>query len=151
MGDYHTYYKGPEGQTTQWDDIQTKLGNRPAKEPVWKPEGYTPEEEGPKGKERMDQVEDEEDLKELEGEYDDDRFMEEYRRQRMAELREQGKAQIYGTLEVISREDWVLKVTNAGADVWVVVFLFKDGNQYAPSPPIPPSAARKHVRRNPTS
>ena len=29
--DYHTVYKGPEGETTQWDDIQRKLGNLPAK------------------------------------------------------------------------------------------------------------------------
>lgn len=31
MGDYHTVYKGPEGETTQWDDIQAKLGNKSAK------------------------------------------------------------------------------------------------------------------------
>ena len=31
MTDYHTTYKGPEGETTQWDDIQAKLGNKPAK------------------------------------------------------------------------------------------------------------------------
>lgn len=27
MTDYHRTYKGPEGQTTQWEDIQIKLGN----------------------------------------------------------------------------------------------------------------------------
>lgn len=31
MTEYHTVYKGPEGESTQWDDIQAKLGNRPAK------------------------------------------------------------------------------------------------------------------------
>ncbi len=31
MAEYHTVYKGPEGESTQWDDIQAKLGNRPAK------------------------------------------------------------------------------------------------------------------------
>ena len=24
-------YKGPEGESTKWDDIQRKLGNKPAK------------------------------------------------------------------------------------------------------------------------
>ena len=31
MTEYHTVYKGPEGETTQWDDIQAKHGNLPAK------------------------------------------------------------------------------------------------------------------------
>lgn len=31
MAEYHTVYKGPDGDTTQWDDIQRKLGNLPAK------------------------------------------------------------------------------------------------------------------------
>ena len=31
MTDYHTTYTGPEGETTQWEDIQRKLGNLPAK------------------------------------------------------------------------------------------------------------------------
>lgn len=26
MTEYHTVYKGPEGETTQWDDIQRKMG-----------------------------------------------------------------------------------------------------------------------------
>lgn len=31
MTDYHTTYKGPEGESTQWDDIQAKLGNKAPK------------------------------------------------------------------------------------------------------------------------
>lgn len=31
MTDYHTTYKGQEGETTEWDDIQAKHGNKPAK------------------------------------------------------------------------------------------------------------------------
>lgn len=31
MTEYHTIYKGPEGESTQWDDIQRKLGNAPPK------------------------------------------------------------------------------------------------------------------------
>jgi hypothetical protein len=33
MTEYHSVYKGPEGETTQWDDIQRKLGNLPEKVP----------------------------------------------------------------------------------------------------------------------
>ena len=31
MTDYHTTYKAQEGETTEWDDIQAKHGNKPAK------------------------------------------------------------------------------------------------------------------------
>lgn len=40
-----TVYERPEGESTQWEDIQRKLGNLPHAEPVWKPEAYKPEEE----------------------------------------------------------------------------------------------------------
>ena len=39
MADYHSVYKGPEGETTQWQDIQAKLGNYIAKP---KPARFTP-------------------------------------------------------------------------------------------------------------
>lgn len=42
MADYHTVYKGPEGETTQWEDIQRRLGNLGPKAPVWMPEAYKP-------------------------------------------------------------------------------------------------------------
>lgn len=31
MTDYHTVYKRGEGESTQWEDIQRKLGNIPEK------------------------------------------------------------------------------------------------------------------------
>ena len=31
MADYHTVYKANEGETTEWDEIQRKLGNLPPK------------------------------------------------------------------------------------------------------------------------
>lgn len=39
MADYHSVYKGPEGETTQWQDIQAKLGNYA---PKAKPPKFTP-------------------------------------------------------------------------------------------------------------
>lgn len=78
MTEYHTIYKGPEGETTQWEDIQRRLGNLPPKAPVWKPEKYTPEAEEVKDKAWVDDRDGEE-LSDLEDEFTDDRFMEEYR------------------------------------------------------------------------
>ena len=37
MTEYHTIYKGPEGESTKWDDIQRKLGNKPPKVGVQPP------------------------------------------------------------------------------------------------------------------
>lgn len=77
MAEYHTVYKGREGESTQWEDIQRKLGNLPPKPPAWKPEKYAPEEEVAKNS--TDHI-DSAYATELEGmELDDDRFLEEYR------------------------------------------------------------------------
>lgn len=78
MADYHTVYKGPEGETTQWDDIQRKLGNLPPKEPVWKPEAYAPDKEEEKGEAQI-KGKDADELSDLEDEFVDDTFLEEYR------------------------------------------------------------------------
>jgi len=42
MGDYHFICKDLEGSTTQWDDIQTKLGSLPPKPPAFKPLPFSP-------------------------------------------------------------------------------------------------------------
>ena len=78
MADYHSTYKGPEGQTTQWDDIQRKMGNLPAKEPVKAADPFTPERDETKNKEWVDSKAVDE-LAELDDEFDDDRFLEQYR------------------------------------------------------------------------
>ena len=78
MAEYNTVYKGPEGQTTQWDDIQRKMGNLPAKAPVKKAEPWTPEKEATKGKEWVDKKAIDE-LEEMDDEFGDDRFLEQYR------------------------------------------------------------------------
>lgn len=81
--DYHFVYKDVEGASTQWDDIQRKLGNLPAKAPPYKPPPFTPAEDDdskPKDKSWIDQKTEEE-LSDLEDEpdLDDDRFLHEYR------------------------------------------------------------------------
>lgn len=81
MGDYHFVYKDVEGASTQWDDIQRKLGNLPEKPPAFKPPSFTPaqdEDSVPKDKAWIDEKSEQE-LEELEEDLDDDRFLEEYR------------------------------------------------------------------------
>lgn len=126
MGDNHTVYERPEGQTTQWEDIQRKMGNMAPAEKVWKPAAWSAKQELPRGLAALvgggnggaDAVDD------LEGEFDDDRFLEEYRLKRLAELREKeeaGKAAALGgkrgVVATISKEEYVAKVTRASAGV----------------------------------
>ncbi|KAF8118078.1 hypothetical protein N665_0006s0078 [Sinapis alba] len=131
MADYHFVYKDVEGTSTQWDDIQRKLGNLPAKAPAFKPPAYTPEQDessAPKDqawfdKKTEEELEDLEDDKDL----DDDRFLEDYRKKRLTELREAAKVRRYGSVTPISSSDFVREVTQASAEDWVVVCLYKDG------------------------
>lgn len=83
MANYHYVYKDVEGASTQWDDIQRKLGNLPEKPPAFKPPPFAPaadDDSKPKDKSWIDgkaedQLEDLEDDPHL----DDDRFLHEYR------------------------------------------------------------------------
>lgn len=83
MGDYHFVYKDVEGASTQWDDIQRKLGNLPPKPPAFKPPPFTPADDEtslPKDKSWLDRkTEDELEDLEDDADLDDDRFLEEYR------------------------------------------------------------------------
>lgn len=83
MADYHFVYKDVEGTTTQWDDIQRKLGNLPPKPAPFKPPPFSPspdESSRPKDKSWIDEKTEEE-LEDLEDDrdLDDDSFLEEYR------------------------------------------------------------------------
>ncbi|VAH57881.1 unnamed protein product [Triticum turgidum subsp. durum] len=140
MADYHFVYKDVEGATTQWDDIQRKLGNLPEKPAPFKPPPFAPRadaDEQPRSKEWLD-ARDPDELEELEDDLDDDRFLEQYRmgvirvisveiwRMRLAELKEAAKTARFGTIQPITGSDFVREVSQAPPDVWVVVFLYKD-------------------------
>lgn len=66
------------------------------------------------------------DLDELEDE-EDERVLEEYRRKRIAEMKELASKCKYGEVQEISAEDYVKEVNNAGEDVWVILHLYKSG------------------------
>lgn len=130
MGDYHFVYKDVEGTTTEWDDIQRRLGNLPPKPEPFKPPAWTPssDENAQKDKTWIDDKTEEE-LLELEDDItlDDDRFLEEYRRKRLAELKDLSSKPRFGSVLHIVGADFVREVSNAPPDVWVVVHLFKSG------------------------
>ncbi|KAL3624320.1 hypothetical protein CASFOL_033136 [Castilleja foliolosa] len=129
MGDYHFVYKDLEGSSTQWDDIQRKLGNLPEKPPVFKPAPFAPagdEDSKPIDKAWID-GKTEEELEDLEDDLDDDRFLEDYRKKRLIEMKESAKIAKFGSVIPISGSDFVREVSQAPQDQWVVVILFKDG------------------------
>ncbi|EPS66856.1 hypothetical protein M569_07919 [Genlisea aurea] len=129
MADYHFVYKDLEGASTQWDDIQRKLGNLPPKPPPFKPAPFSPAEDedaNPKDKLWIDRKNDVE-LEDLEDDLDDDRFLEDYRKKRLAEMREAAKVAKFGSVIPISGTDFVRQVSQAPQDVWVVVLLYKEG------------------------
>lgn len=81
--DYHFVYKDVEGTSTEWDDIQRRLGNAPAMPESFKPPPFAPSEDPDlclKSKDWIDEHTVEE-LKDLEDDpdIDDNRFLEEYR------------------------------------------------------------------------
>ncbi|XP_023535516.1 phosducin-like protein 3 [Cucurbita pepo subsp. pepo] len=133
MGDYHFVYKDVEGASTQWDDIQAKLGNLPPKPAPFKPPAFTPAQDEAsvsKDKSWIDQKTEEE-LEDLEDDLDldDDNFLQEYRKKRLVEIREAAKISKFGSVNPISGSDFVREVSQAPSDVWVVVILYKEGIQ----------------------
>ncbi|KAG9440368.1 hypothetical protein H6P81_020533 [Aristolochia fimbriata] len=131
MADYHFVYKDVEGTTTEWDDLQRKYGNLPPKPAAFKPPPFVPAEDEaskPRDKAWIDEKTEEE-LEDLEDDrdLDDDRFLEEYRKKRLAELREAARISKYGSVVPITGADFVREVSQAPPDVWVVVFLYKEG------------------------
>lgn len=56
---------------------------------------------------------------------EEERIFEQYRRQRMAEMREAQQKSIFGEVREISKSDWVTEVNKAGDGVWVVIHVYK--------------------------
>lgn len=77
--EYHTVYKRPEGETTQWEDLQRKFGNLPPKEEVQKPEAFVPAQDKSKDRQLLDNDDDIDALENAEDNFADDPFLEAYR------------------------------------------------------------------------
>ena len=77
--EYHTVYKKPDGETTQWEDLQRKFGNLPPKEPVQKPEAFVPAQDKSNDRQLLDNDGDIDALENAEDDFADDPFLEAYR------------------------------------------------------------------------
>ena len=78
MGD-HTIYKRLEGETTQWEDVQRKYGNLPPKDPVAKPDPFSPADDEKWQYDRLDGADNPESLEDMEDDFEEDSFLETYR------------------------------------------------------------------------
>ncbi|MQL77035.1 hypothetical protein Taro_009445 [Colocasia esculenta] len=126
MADYHFVYKDVEGTSTQWDDIQRRLGNLLPKPEPFKPPPFTPcpvDDARPAKTASWIDEQTEEELEDDRG-LDDDLFLEEYRKKRLVELRELARISRFGSVVPISGSDFVREVSQAPPDVWVVVLLY---------------------------
>jgi hypothetical protein len=140
----HKIYQDREGTTTEWEDIHSKH----------KTEGYEYVKDIKKAhrkrmnqdwvsaeasvidnsasRDRNEESDDSSDDNEfLEGDLDD-KFMEEYRQQRIAAIKAaqaQRAKEKFGRVTHLTRADYVTEVTEASADTWVALHLYKDGNE----------------------
>lgn len=129
MAEYHTIYKNRKVETTEWDDIQRRLGNLPELPKQAEPSPYTPEPDVVRNKDWLETKSTQE-LEDLEddSEVQDDRFLEEYRAKRLAEMKADAIGPKFGNVLSIGSADWVREVTNAGKGQFVIAHLYKDGN-----------------------
>eukprot|EP00884_Botryococcus_braunii_P007292 jgi/Botrbrau1/16564/Bobra.0262s0002.1 len=122
----HTTYKRPEGETTQWDDIQVKYGNKAPPEQVSKAEPFAPRVEGVTKDGEWLQQQSEAELEDLEDDFMDDPILEKIRKDRLEELKAQQAQKSTGGLKKISVDNFVQEVTKGSKDCTVVLYLYKD-------------------------
>lgn len=80
------------------------------------------------GRDLIERADDVDTLEELEDDFDDDRFLDQYRRQRIKEMMEARTAEKkkYGSVEVIKGREFVREVTDASEECWVICHLYKE-------------------------
>lgn len=115
---------------TEWNDVLRAKGIIPPKEKEVSEEDIvkileTTIQNKTSGKSFEDMSLDE--LNEKEDDIDDEeeRIFEEYRRQRMAEMRQAQLKARFGEVREISKVDYVTEVNKAGEGVWVVLHVYK--------------------------
>ncbi|PIA15324.1 thioredoxin-like protein [Coemansia reversa NRRL 1564] len=113
-------------EDTEWNDILRKHGILPQQIKITQNDIYDQavaraQEEESKRLEELGLDE----LAELEDE-EDDRVLEQYKRQRLAEMQAQQSKEKYGTLEHISEPQYKKEVTEASKGNWIVVHLFRE-------------------------
>ncbi|KAM5182299.1 phosducin-like protein 3 [Mantella aurantiaca] len=114
---------------TEWNDILRKKGILPPKEV---PKEDEEEEEGILMQQSVVKTYEDMTLEELEENEDefneeDERAIELYRQQRLAQLQASQLKNKFGEVMEISGQDYVQEITNAGKDLWVLLHLYKQG------------------------
>ncbi|ELK32247.1 Phosducin-like protein 3 [Myotis davidii] len=117
---------------TEWNDILRKKGILPAKESLKELEREAEEEEQRVLQQSVVKTYEDMTLEELEDNEDefneeDERAIEMYRQQRLAELKAAQLRNKFGEVLEISGKDYVQEVTKAGEGLWVILHLYKQG------------------------
>ncbi|XP_073867209.1 phosducin-like protein 3 isoform X2 [Macaca fascicularis] len=124
---------------TEWNDILRKKGILPPKERLKELEEESDEEQHILQQSVVKTYEDMtlEELEDHEDEFneEDERAIEMYRRQRLAEWKATKLKNKFGEVLEISGKDYVQEVTKAGEGLWVVLHLYKQGDGVSPSWP----------------
>ncbi|ELK08952.1 Phosducin-like protein 3 [Pteropus alecto] len=117
---------------TEWNDILRKKGILPSKESLSELEQQAEEEEQRALQQSVVKTYEDMTLEELEDNEDefneeDERAIEMYRQQRLAEWKATTLKNKFGDVLEISGKDYVQEVTKAGEGLWVILHLYKQG------------------------
>ena len=107
------YTKERDRATTEWDDIQRRIGNLPALEAPPAEDSPFPELEQPVAAAAA---------------HDDDDELARLRAMRLDELKQRSVTPRFGSVAPLAHADYVAEVCRAGKGVGVVVFLHKEGH-----------------------
>ena len=134
----HVVYRGPEGETTVWDDVQRRFGNKPPLPEKFVPRAYAPEEDRglraaverdgrAGGVAHVDAAGGTDALEAMEDEdaFADDGFLEEYRRKRLEEMKTAAAIPRFGAVVEITRDSFMAHVTDPSSEHYVLVLLHR--------------------------
>merc|ERR1712137_129004 len=122
-------------ETTEWEDIQRRMGNLPELEPyiVDLPEAVFEDFVTAEATKRnawdrasIDEIEEAHDNA---MEDDDERELAEIRRRRMKELRQKHAKEIFGECRTITRSEYISEVTEASKEHKVIVLIYQEGDK----------------------
>lgn len=127
---------GRKNETSEWEDIQVKMGNWEKRDIARAPTDMEYDDMANENREFMENAvkgviakASLDELDELE-DIEDERVLEEYRKKRIAEMKQQAARERFGGLSTISEPEYKQEVTDAPKDLWVVVFLNKPGYHF---------------------